>query len=184
MRSAQLDALGAGTAYVTISVGGNDAGFADVLTECAMPAWASDCNAAIDGAQQIINTSLPDALASLYAEIRNRAPNAKVVAVGYPRLFNGEECNALARISPGEQAALNQTADLLATTLAGRASAHSFGFVDVRSVFTGHAVCDDAEWVNGLSNPILESYHPKPAGHSAGYAPLVQSRLSALTVDQ
>ena len=45
--STQLSALGTGTRYVTISVGGNDAGFADVLTECALPAWASDCAGAV-----------------------------------------------------------------------------------------------------------------------------------------
>ncbi|HEX6056845.1 MAG TPA: GDSL-type esterase/lipase family protein, partial [Intrasporangium sp.] len=42
----QLSALTTSTAYVTISVGGNDAGFADVLTECAMPGWMSNCNGA------------------------------------------------------------------------------------------------------------------------------------------
>ena len=45
-----IDALTTGTTQVSISVGGNDAGFADVLTECAMPGWASDCNGAIDDA--------------------------------------------------------------------------------------------------------------------------------------
>ncbi|HET8960899.1 GDSL-type esterase/lipase family protein, partial [Nocardioides sp.] len=39
----QLSALTASTSYVSISVGGNDAGFADVLTECATPWWAGDC---------------------------------------------------------------------------------------------------------------------------------------------
>jgi lysophospholipase L1-like esterase len=179
----QLGSLNANTAYVTVSVGGNDAGFADVITRCALP-WPWTCTGEIDNANNYIRNTLPGQLNNLYTQIRNRAPNAQVAVVGYPRLFNGEQCNALARISPAEQTALNQTADLLATTTAARASAHGFGFVDVRSVFTGHAVCDDAEWINGLSDPVLESYHPKVAGHTSGYAPLVQSRLSSLTVDQ
>ena len=41
--STQLSALTSSTAYVTISIGGNDAGFADVLTTCAQPAWLSNC---------------------------------------------------------------------------------------------------------------------------------------------
>jgi lysophospholipase L1-like esterase len=177
----QLGSLNANTGYVTVSVGGNDAGFADVITQCALP-WPWTCTADIDNANAFIRNTLPGLLDNLYTQIHNRAPNARVAVVGYPRLFNGEECNALARISPAEQSALNQTADLLATTIAGRAGAHGFGFVDVRSAFTGHAVCDDAEWINGLSDPILESYHPKVAGHSSGYAPLVASRLGSLTV--
>ncbi|HEY7591611.1 MAG TPA: SGNH/GDSL hydrolase family protein [Actinophytocola sp.] len=179
----QLGSLNASTAYVTVSVGGNDAGFADVITQCAKP-WPWTCTNEINNANSFIRNTLPGLLDNLYTQIHNRAPNARVAVVGYPRLFNGEECNALARISPGEQASLNQTADLLATTTSARAGAHGFGFVDVRSVFTGHAVCDDAEWINGLSNPILESYHPKAVGHSSGYAPAVQSRLSSLAVHQ
>ena len=69
----QLGALSAGTAYVTISVGGNDAGFADVITECALPWWAADCDGAIDGAQAFINNQLPGQLSTLYAAIRTRA---------------------------------------------------------------------------------------------------------------
>ena len=51
----QLSALDAGTAYVSITVGGNDAGFSSVITECAKPAWMSNCYGAIDRAQNVIN---------------------------------------------------------------------------------------------------------------------------------
>ena len=78
----QLSALTSTTTYVTISVGGNDAGFADVLTECALPAWASDCAGAVAGARSFISSALPGRLSTLYASIRTRAPNAKVVVVG------------------------------------------------------------------------------------------------------
>jgi lysophospholipase L1-like esterase len=172
----QLGSLNASTAYITLSVGGNDAGFASVITACARP-WPFTCTSEISTANAYIQNTLPGSLNNLYSTIRGRAPNAKVIVVGYPRLFNGEECNLLARISPAEQADLNRTADLLATTIAGRAAAHGFTFVDVRTSFTGHAVCDDTEWVNGLSNPILESYHPNQTGQSAGYTPLVAAQM-------
>lgn len=174
----QLGSLNAGTRYVTVSVGGNDAGFSSVITQCALP-WPYSCSSHITNAQNFIRNTLPGRLDGLYSAIRTRAPSAKVVVVGYPRLFNGEECNVGARISPAEQSSLNATADLLATTTAARAAAHGFRFVDVRTSFTGHAVCDDIEWVNGLSNPVGESYHPNRAGHSAGYAPAVEAALRA-----
>ena len=75
--STQLGALNGGTSLVTISVGGNDAGFADVLTECALPGWASDCDGAIDGAQAFINGSLPGSLDGLYGSISGLAPSAR-----------------------------------------------------------------------------------------------------------
>jgi len=180
VRSKQLGSLNASTSMVTVQVGGNDAGFANVITSCARP-WPWTCWGDIDEANRIIRDVLPGRLDALYTDIRNRAPNAKVVVVGYPRLFNGEECNALARISPEEQQRLNQTADLLASTISARASAHGFTFVDVRSAWVGHAVCDSVERVNGLSNPIMESYHPNVAGHRDGYAPAVRARFSLVS---
>jgi hypothetical protein len=174
----QLSALSASTTQVSISVGGNDAGFADVLTECAQPGWASDCNGAIDAAQAIINGSLPGRLSTLYASIRTKAPNAKVVVVGYPRIFMGEDCNAFTWFSPAEESRLNATADLLNSKTAAQATAKGFSFANPTSRFTGHAVCDDGEWLNGLSDPVSESYHPNAAGHRSGYAPLVSTPLT------
>lgn len=182
VRSAQLSALSSSTQVVTLSVGGNDAGFADVLTECALPGWASDCDGAVDGAEAYIDGTLPNALSSLYSEVASRAPAADVTIVGYPRVFMGEDCNALTWFSPEEQARLNATADRLNGLLASRASAAGFGFANPTSAFTGHAVCDDPEWLNGLSNPVSESFHPNVAGHRDGYAPLVGARVTGASL--
>ena len=178
----QLGALSASTSYVTISVGGNDAGFADVLTECATPWWAGNCNAAIDRAQSYINNTLPGRLSTLYSAIRTRAPKAKVVVVGYPRIFMGEDCNAGTWFSPAEITRLNQTADLLNSRTSAQASAKGFSFANPTSRFVGHAVCDDVEWINGLSNPISESYHPNKAGQASGYTPTVSPLLTGASV--
>ena len=174
----QLGALSTATAYVSITVGGNDAGFAAVLTECAKPSWASNCNAAIDRAQSIIRTQLPDRLGTLYAAIRSRAPRARAVAAGYPRIFNGEDCNAFTWFSATEQERLNATADLLNSKIQTAAGQTGLIFSNPTSAFLGHAVCDDVEWINGLSYPTSESYHPNRAGHFSGYAPLVGPALA------
>ena len=175
--NSQLGALGSTTTHVSISVGGNDAGFADVLTECAQPGWMSDCNGAIDDAQYIINNVLPGRLATLYSAIRSKAPNAKVTVVGYPRIFNGEDCNAGTWFSPTEESRLNATADLLNSRTATQAGNKGFAFANPTSAFVGHAVCDDVEWLNGLSSPVSESYHPNRTGHSSGYATVVSPKL-------
>ncbi len=178
----QVSALTAATSFVTVSVGGNDAGFADVLTECALPGWMSDCNGAIDGAQAFINNTLPGQLAGLYADIRSRAPSAQVVVVGYPRIFMGEDCNAATFFSPEEEARLNQTADLINSRSAAQAGAAGFGYANPTSAFIGHAVCDDVEWLNGFSNPIGESYHPNVSGHGSGYTPTVSGVLTGVAL--
>lgn len=182
VRNTQLSALSSTTSYVTISVGGNDAGFSGVLTTCAEPWWMSDCNAVIDKAQAYIKNTLPGALAGLYGDIRSRAPHAKVVVVGYPHLFNGEDCNAGTWFSPAEESRLNATADLLNSKTSAAAGAAGFTFSNPTNRFTGHAVCDDVEWLNGLSNPTSESYHPNRSGHSSGYTSLVSPLLTGSTV--
>ena len=175
--SGQLGALSTSTSYVTMSVGGNDAGFSSVITECAKPAWMSNCAGKVNTANSFINNTLPGRLNTLYATIKSKAPNAKVVIVGYPRLFNGEDCNAGTWFSPDDESRLNATADLLNSKLSAAASAKGFSFANPTNAFIGHAVCADVEWLNGLSNPISESYHPNKTGHSSGYKPLVNGLL-------
>ena len=161
----QLGPLSSGTTRVTISIGGNDAGFSSVISACARP-WPWTCWGEIDNAQAFIRNTLPGRLNLVYSQIRSRAPNAIVAVVGYPRIFNERNtCNAVSRISPGEQVRLNDTASLLAGTTRARALAHGFTYVDSIPSFVGHAVCDSVEWINGLSNPISESYHPNRSGH-------------------
>jgi hypothetical protein len=176
VRADQLGPLGATTTRVSVQVGGNDAGFSHVITTCAQPSWAADCNTALDRAQAFIADKLGARLDNLYADIDRLAPNAWVVVVGYPRLFNGRDCNAGTWFSGPEMTRLNQTADQLNAKIRGRAVSAGFGFVDPTSAFIGHAVCADVEWVNGLSTPTRESYHPNVRGQRA-YADLVDDEL-------
>lgn len=168
----QLAALDARTRYVSVQVGGNDAGFASVIAECAKPAWGQDCEGAVGRARRFINRRLPGRLADLYARIERRSPSASVVAVGYPRIFSDEDCNAATWFGPGDRALLNDTADILNRRILVQARAAGFAFANPTRAFLGHAVCDTPEWVNGLSSPITESYHPNRAGQR-GYADLV-----------
>jgi lysophospholipase L1-like esterase len=165
------------TKWVTITIGGNDAGFSNVITECAQPWWSSNCNGAIDTAQNYIRNTLPGKLDQVYNAIKSRAATAKVIVFSYPRLFMGVDCNAGTFFSGDEMTRLNQTADLLRDKTRERVTAAGPNFVlkDAIPPFVGHAVCSSTEWINGLSNPIGESYHPNRTGHSSGYAPLVRA---------
>lgn len=173
----QLGPLNSGVKWVTLQVGGNDAGFSSVITECAKPSWLGNCTGAVNTAQATINNTIPGRLNTLYATVRSRATTAKVIIVGYPRLFNGTDCNAATFFSPDEMTKLNATADLLNSKIAAAASAAGYSFVNPTSAFIGHAVCGSPEWINGLSNPVSESYHPNTTGQT-GYANLVDDQLT------
>jgi lysophospholipase L1-like esterase len=175
----QSSSLTSGTNWVTYTIGGNDAGFSSVITTCAEPSWASDCNGAIDKAQAYITNTLPGRLDLVNNTIKSKSPTAEVIVLDYPHLFMGEDCNAGTFFSPSEETRLNQTADMLKSALqaaASRAGAN-FVFKDVIPPFIGHAICDSTEWLNGLSNPTGESFHPNTLGHSQGYTPVVRSVL-------
>jgi lysophospholipase L1-like esterase len=178
----QSASLTSDTNWVTYTIGGNDAGFSSVITECALPSWASDCNGAINSAQSYIQNTLPGRLDQVNNTIKAHSPNAEVVVLDYPRLFNGTDCNAFTWFSSSEMTRLNETADMLKNVISAAATraGSNFVFSDVIPPFVGHAVCDggsgsSTEWINGLSNPVGESYHPKITGHANGYYPVVHA---------
>jgi lysophospholipase L1-like esterase len=175
----QSASLTSDTNWVTYTIGGNDAGFSSVITECAQPWWSSNCNGAIDTAQAYITNTLPGRLDLVNNKIKSLAPVAKVIVLDYPHLFMGEDCNAGTWFSPAEETRLNQTADMLRTQLQNAAARAGANFISKDAIppFIGHAICDSTEWLNGLSNPVGESYHPNQTGHSSGYAPLVRAVL-------
>jgi lysophospholipase L1-like esterase len=161
----QLGTLSSTTALVTISIGGNDAGFSNVIINCAL--YYFTCGSAINEANNYIATKLAGVLDTTYNNIRSRATTAHVVVLGYPHLFTdtGTTCNANFLTSSNEKR-LNETGDKLDAVVKARAEAHGFTFVDPRSAFKPHAVCASEEWLNGQSNPLEESYHPNVKGQA------------------
>lgn len=164
----QVGALTADTEFVTISVGGNDAGFADVMTDCNLGSDEA-CVARNEEAQAYARDTLPGLLDGVYNEINNRAPNARVVVLGYPHIYVLEgDCDA--GLSETKRAAINGSSDVLADVISGRVSSAGFEFVDARPAFAGHEICSSGDWwINSVTFPIDESYHPNAAGHSGGY---------------
>jgi lysophospholipase L1-like esterase len=175
----QAASLTSGTDWVSYTIGGNDAGFSSVITECAQPSWSSDCDGAVNTAQSFITNTLPSRLNSVNNTIKSRSPYAKVIVLSYPRVFMGEDCNAGTWFSATEMSRLNTTADMLRDQLRAAATRAGTNFVfrDAIPGFVGHAVCSSSEWINGLSNPTSESYHPNRSGHASGYTPLVRGVL-------
>ena len=168
----QMRRVDGATRLVTITIGGNDAGFAPVLGACSQSVPA--CVRATDRAQRFIREQLPRRLDAVYAEIRKRAPAARVIVLGYPRLFTSRSCGAAA-VAHAALLRLNRSADLLRDTIrtAVRAAGDGFVFRDAIARFERHEICSRRPWINGLTSPIGESFHPNAAGHSRGYAPLV-----------
>ncbi|MGW5472619.1 GDSL-type esterase/lipase family protein [Streptomyces chartreusis] len=107
---AQYAALSRRTDLVTVSIGGKDICFSAVLRRCAAltagAPSASPCRdhltqGGIDQVEQSIATTAPK-ISQVIAEIRSRAPRAKIFMVGYPSLFpdSGVGCTSPSPPSP------------------------------------------------------------------------------------
>ncbi|MGW2346879.1 SGNH/GDSL hydrolase family protein [Streptomyces sp. NPDC001661] len=170
----QLGSLNSGTKLVSISVGGNDIGFANTMQTCVLQGTDA-CVNAVNNAKNITNTQLPGRLDQVYTQIRDRAPNARVVVLGYPRLYKiGGSCSL--GISDTSRSAINGAADTLDAVVSARASAHGFAFGDVRGVFTNHEICSDVWWLNSTRVIVQESYHPNAKGQAQGYLPTLNAK--------
>ncbi|WP_327314030.1 SGNH/GDSL hydrolase family protein [Streptomyces sp. NBC_01235] len=171
--ASQLGGLNSSTGLVSVTVGGNDAGFADVMTTCVTSS-DSTCLNRINTAKAYVDSTLPGKLDTVYSTIRAKAPGARVVVIGYPRFYRlGTVCLGL---SETKRSAINNAADHLDAATAERAAAHGFTFGDVRTPFTGHEICSGSSWLHSLSLlNIGESYHPTASGQSGGYLPVLNS---------
>ena len=159
----QLGTLSSSTALVTITIGGNDAGFSNVIINCAL--YYFTCGSAINEANEFISKKLPALLEATYKKIREKATTAKVVVLGYPKLFTkeGTTCN-VNFLTSGNEKKMNETAEKLDAVIKARAEAIKFTFVNPTAPFESHEVCSSVEWLNGQSNPLEESYHPNVKG--------------------
>ncbi|QNP62548.1 SGNH/GDSL hydrolase family protein [Streptomyces genisteinicus] len=170
----QLGPLSSATDLVSLTVGGNDAGFADVMTTCVLQSEAT-CISRVNQARAYVDSTLPGRLDSVYSAVRSKAPSAKVVVLGYPRFYKlGGSC--IAGLSEGERTAINGASDYLNAAVARRAAAHGFTFGSVVGTFTGHEICSGSAWLHSVNwLNIGESYHPTAAGQSGGYLPVLNA---------
>jgi lysophospholipase L1-like esterase len=170
--ASQIQSVTADTAIVTVTVGGNDIGFANLIVQCTL----SDCSSQLDSTRTTLAGVLTTRLDTVYAAIKSRAPAAKVVVLGYPRVFSGSGCLGTLGISSAERTKANQLSDALDQLTSARAAAYGFTYKSAVGPFTGHAVCSSSAWLNGLNLlSSVESYHPNRNGQSQGYTPLVRS---------
>lgn len=171
--SSQVSALSATTTLVSISVGGNDIGFANIMQTCALQG-TTQCVAAVQAAEDKARAQLPGLLDNVYNAIRSRAPNARVVVLSYPVFYQlNTVCVGLSATS---HAKINEGINLADDITRAAAARHGFTFADVRSIFVGHQLCSGDKWLHALNfASISVSYHPMATGHSGGYYPVFRS---------
>jgi|GEM_PF-2767559 len=94
----QTSVLSSNTDVITLTIGGNDIGFGDFVTNCLF----DDCSTPaisqrfFDNVENnLVGTSSgsqPSGLLGVYSQIKTKAPNAKVYVLGYPQLLPEVGC--------------------------------------------------------------------------------------------
>jgi lysophospholipase L1-like esterase len=173
--ASQVSALSASTTLVSVTIGGNDAGFSSVLETCVLSSTSS-CVKAVTTAESFVATQLPARLNRTLQAIRAHAPSAKVVVLGYPDLYDLSKSGSCLGLSTQDRTVLNQGADALDGALKTAAQANGDTFADVRAKFAGHVICDSGSWLHSVDIfAISSSYHPTAAGQDLGYLPVFSS---------
>jgi lysophospholipase L1-like esterase len=178
VRNLQVPFLRSSADLISITIGGNDAGFAPTVLGCQVGSDAS-CRDRVAAARADITTTLPGKLDSTYAAIKRRAPSAKVVVLGYPLLFDtGSAYCGLGGMSLAKRRALNEGAQTLNDVIEARAGAAGFVFSDVRDEFAGHGICSSSPYLHNLTvTPPQNSFHPNLNGYTYGYLPALADAL-------
>jgi lysophospholipase L1-like esterase len=188
---AQFAALTPDTSLVTVGIGGNDNNlFASVVAGCSatlpllLTGSLSPCRDQFgDKFAKNIAADEPNLRVAL-AEIKRRAPKARVVVVGYPSIL---PTDALGRpgcllagvpFTPGDMDYVIGIEQALNAMLARAAKAEGVRFVDTYTPSVGHDMCrlPGTRWIEPLLplSPAAQ-FHPNAAGEAATAADLARA---------
>lgn len=170
----QIEALTAETRLVTITIGGNDVGYIGGL----MGASCRQVNAASGvrcpptlAPKEERWTALDAALRHLAAEVRQRAPKAKLIWVDYPVVLPGKGLCAATPVSPQDAEMARAMAKRLAALTARVARDTGSSILAASRLTVGHDVCAPDPWMDGYpvqgGKPVSAPYHPTLPGMTA-----------------
>lgn len=173
---------------VTITIGGNDIGFREVLIDCFTNPIA--CNSASRRSELFTRIDgLRLNLEGLYRRVKLVTGSPSVLVLGYPQIFPDtlfeQLCPALINYTPAEQNFLREAGDRLNGVIQQAAAASQVTYVEAGLAFRDHEVCGSkGAWINGpriTGKPSRkfvddESFHPTAQGQRA-YAEIVNTQL-------
>jgi lysophospholipase L1-like esterase len=182
----QLDALVPGAAVVSLQMGGNDIGFTEILVRCAtLLPFGTPCRDLYTqgGTDQLAARVAAAAtkVGAALAEIRRRAPGARLLVVGYPAILPdvAPGCWPLLPVAPGDVPYLRSIEKALNAALAAQAASAGAAFVDTYTPSIGHDACQlpGTRWVE----PVLPLAPAAPVHpNSLGMAGMAAAVLAAL----
>ncbi len=176
---------------ITMSIGGNDMGFADIISQCFV---GNGCDVS-SFAGDLADTK--DGITAVVAEIKAISPGTPIFLVGYPYLAPDptSSCRALnpwrfgngPEIDRAEQETIREKQAEFDAAISQHAADLEVHYVSVLAAFAGHEPCGAlTDWVEGYEAslasslwPSTKSFHPNILGHT-GYANAIEEYISGL----
>ena len=169
----QLQAVTEDTSLVTLSIGGNDFGlFSTFVGGCAQVAQTdptgSPCTDVASGNATQVLRKIEQRVASAVEGIRGRAPDARILVVGYPQIVGERSCPALP-IAEDDLPFARTVNEGLADALEEAAATAEVEYVDVYAATEGHDICADDPWIAGRETVAGQAlaFHPFAAEQQA-----------------
>lgn len=170
---AQLDTLTTDTDLVTLSIGGNDIGFGDIVGcffQSMNSGRTSNCVEAGTGPTSDRLGELPDRLDLIHREIEERTDGARVIVTGYlPMIATGDDCTELTSISPADREwVIDLTGEL--NRVVGEAAERNGAEMVLPADAGQHTGCVPPEqrWVDFFGSATgAYPMHPTAAGQAA-----------------
>lgn len=169
----QYDALAKDTQLVSVGIGGNDIGFADIVKQCvsAVP-FGTPCRDRFQGTLEPRIDALKATLTGVLQEVHSRSPQARVLLVGYPQILpaQGPGCYPVVPYTPGDVDYLRGILTRLNGVVRSAAAAGKATFVDTAAATVGHDVCTPpgTRWIEGLvPTAPAAPVHPNALGAAA-----------------
>ncbi|MEU6406391.1 SGNH/GDSL hydrolase family protein [Streptomyces sp. NPDC046985] len=175
----QLDAVGRRTDLVTVQIGGNDVGFGSIIATCARlaaqdpegdPCRRSYHSAGYDELTAAVIRTAPK-IDQVLRGVRERAPHARVLLVGYPDLLpdDGTGCFPTVPFARGDFPYLRDTGKRLNLMLRLVAAWNGAEYVDTYGPTVGHDMCKapGERWIEPLqpTSPAAPA-HPNAEGEA------------------
>ena len=184
----QIERVTEHTSLVTLGIGGNDLGFIPVLRTCIvrMPLIDNGACQAQEGEIGRRLDAFEEDLATVLGEIRDRAPDARVLVLGYPRLFPEDPQAMYYTLTVSDQQWLNgigrdlndRIRDVVyevdGDVYGGRRSG-SVEYVNTYSALSGYEVSADEAWLNGI---VLGQFGEGLRVDRASFHPTAQGQMS------
>jgi len=174
----QLAAVTPDTDLVTISLGANDSHyFSSVVVGCTLlrpnDPTGAPCRDqyATDPDYQLgpVVAEMEAQLELVLGEIRDRAPDARIVFVGYPQIVPASGTCDLLPLAAGDYPFVRDAFQRVIDAQQQAAEAAGVDFVDVQALADGHDICAAEPWVAGAQNSpgVGSAWHPYLAEQSA-----------------